>query len=664
MGSQTRAGSAVPVMKELFDVKTSRIPIYPHNLEHLISRLPSGTITTDELVNKHTFFPLERLVTSKERACNLLTNIKRYKNLPKISNSHTSLFVYSEIHFCPKCLEEDLIKYGECYIHRSHQLRYINICSKHKCYLISRCPICLESLADSRRFDMHNAHCGNGHNLLERFEAIKESNPIENIKLEVAKDIDFILNNISEEDHNFVRDRYKDYLINKGYIFESDRYSNKKFAEFFISKYPPDLFEALGISIYNVNNYLPQGLIDLTAGVHNYLILNILVMQLFAGTARNFFLNDPPMSACEIPFGNGPWMCRNKVCPDYNKPKIISCTREAKKINGINGTGIRVTFECPVCGYKYARYFHSGKEIKQLRILSYGELWEKELIKVYTKTQNVTVTAKIVGVNTQTAFKYLERLLNKDRPMVEPNSVEWIKEILGVYERKQSLYAIARQFSISTDRVRNLTQRILELLSSGLDKEKAIQNVSNILTKKTRGDLARQQILALINNYENISRVEIHQKMNNKYKWLLKHDSEWLNSILPPVQQGGFKKYENWSEIDRNLATKVNKAYYRLIHLNPRRRITKNLISKELTSLDRCRITKESERVPKSFNLLKSLAESKEDYQIRLLSHVADILIKKKVTVNINNTLKLEQYKGCSDLVLQHLEEYFLQGFS
>ena len=39
------------------------------------------------------------------------------------------------LRYCPLCVEEDRQKYGEAYWHRTHQIRNMQICSKHKCYL-------------------------------------------------------------------------------------------------------------------------------------------------------------------------------------------------------------------------------------------------------------------------------------------------------------------------------------------------------------------------------------------------------------------------------------------------------------------------------------------------------------------------------------------------
>ena len=43
----------------------------------------------------------------------------------------------SNVNICPLCMEEDIKKYGEPYLHRSHQLSGIETCYKHHCLLHS-----------------------------------------------------------------------------------------------------------------------------------------------------------------------------------------------------------------------------------------------------------------------------------------------------------------------------------------------------------------------------------------------------------------------------------------------------------------------------------------------------------------------------------------------
>ena len=38
--------------------------------------------------------------------------------------------------YCPLCVADDRKQYGEAYLHRKHQIRNTNVCTKHKCRLV------------------------------------------------------------------------------------------------------------------------------------------------------------------------------------------------------------------------------------------------------------------------------------------------------------------------------------------------------------------------------------------------------------------------------------------------------------------------------------------------------------------------------------------------
>ena len=50
------------------------------------------------------------------------------------------------LRYCPLCVKEDREKYGETYWHRKHQIRNVQVCSKHRCLLV-----CSEVSAKSER---------------------------------------------------------------------------------------------------------------------------------------------------------------------------------------------------------------------------------------------------------------------------------------------------------------------------------------------------------------------------------------------------------------------------------------------------------------------------------------------------------------------------------
>ena len=91
--------------------------------------------TMEELVEKHTMFPMYMRFYEKERrktTFEALVKMDSNKNIfPLISNKKTARY----LRYCPLCAKEDREKYGETYWHRSHQLYGNSVCSIHHCYL-------------------------------------------------------------------------------------------------------------------------------------------------------------------------------------------------------------------------------------------------------------------------------------------------------------------------------------------------------------------------------------------------------------------------------------------------------------------------------------------------------------------------------------------------
>ena len=100
----------------------------------------SNVIPINKLVTDHTMFPqYARFLPSDEKLAAL-------RLLGEGSTDPHHLFTIlvrnpssGFLRYCPLCVKEnrDKYKYGETYWRRSHQIRNINICPKHKCHLIN-----------------------------------------------------------------------------------------------------------------------------------------------------------------------------------------------------------------------------------------------------------------------------------------------------------------------------------------------------------------------------------------------------------------------------------------------------------------------------------------------------------------------------------------------
>lgn len=94
-------------------------------------------ISMEDVVLKHTMFPqYARFSIGKEQILNTLINNATvdvhnlFTVLPRNDNDRY-------LKYCPICVKEDRGQYGETYWHRIHQIRGMQVCTKHGCVLHS-----------------------------------------------------------------------------------------------------------------------------------------------------------------------------------------------------------------------------------------------------------------------------------------------------------------------------------------------------------------------------------------------------------------------------------------------------------------------------------------------------------------------------------------------
>lgn len=100
-------------------------------LGYLLRKMP-----LEELIEKHTMFPYHCRFVPKERRIRAFEALKEMKGF--------SLLVMQQkqrdgerqfLRYCPECVKQDRVCYGEAYFHRIHQMKEIGICPIHKCFL-------------------------------------------------------------------------------------------------------------------------------------------------------------------------------------------------------------------------------------------------------------------------------------------------------------------------------------------------------------------------------------------------------------------------------------------------------------------------------------------------------------------------------------------------
>lgn len=133
---------------ELFNCAPFNLSAWiPPHIEMLASRIDGeAEACTLEILRAHTLYPLLAIFNGL-----LFSTSPTKATSDKATNTPKRLSA-EPIRLCLECLREDLNVCGVRYIHRSHQVPGVEVCSKHGSSLLYKCPYCECSF--SRRHDL------------------------------------------------------------------------------------------------------------------------------------------------------------------------------------------------------------------------------------------------------------------------------------------------------------------------------------------------------------------------------------------------------------------------------------------------------------------------------------------------------------------------------
>ncbi|MFD0696359.1 TniQ family protein [Paenibacillus sp. GCM10027628] len=149
------------IMSKLFNVKTVRNRfILPKNLLTLLNNIPGKhSYSLDRLVNEHSYLPLMKPFYTDNEYHNIIEDIGMTKGKIVIGSDHLKHMISNQVRYCPQCLLEDYEKFGESYVHRTHQYKFVLVCPTHHTYLISSCPKCQQPFLYLNRRLLGTPYC-------------------------------------------------------------------------------------------------------------------------------------------------------------------------------------------------------------------------------------------------------------------------------------------------------------------------------------------------------------------------------------------------------------------------------------------------------------------------------------------------------------------------
>lgn len=557
-----RAGNTSPkvTMMEVFGSKTATAIVdLPCNLQNLIHNMPPGVgLTPEEIMNDYTLLPFYAAFLPPDRVNKLKHSMcgNRGGDIYSRAGIMASSIVQNRfLKFCPQCAKEDVLKYGEMYWHRFHQVPCI-ICPEHGV-----------SLQDSKvlvsGFNKHEFVAANADNCQIDEEPVISSEISQHL-LEFSLDVKFLLDNsLPNREVEWFRTQYHDLLKEKGYETVKGQLYRKKLIHDFIAFYGNEFLECVQSSLnpYAQTNWLTDMLHNGDRTAHP--IRHLLLIRFLGVSIADIFFKHFEFT----PFGKGPWMCLNSAADHYLQPVVdkleISYGNDNKEAVG--------TFSCD-CGFVYTRSGTDQDETDQYtytRIKKYGPVWEEKLKEVVSQRLTLRETARLMGADPGTIKKYVRKL---------GLQIYWKEEDKN--EGKKS-----KKNKAKTDEASKREQYRNSWLS--LQREYPLKGIKGLrlIDKKT-------------------------------YSWLYRNDSEWLKENSPAKIYRYVNKRVDWQQRDLELLPKVKMIVEEMKSSDEKpKRICVSSIGNRLGI--RALLQRHLNKLPATMVYIESVAEADVDFRLR-----------------------------------------------
>jgi hypothetical protein len=326
----------------------------PYGLKKLSAYMGLQQLSPGYLLENHTLWPFYRCFVQERSKERLLQQFQEDcgNKLHITSGINSSAYIRNYfLWYCPQCYNEDIEQFGEPYWHRIHAIPSIQICSKHKVYLISP--------RDRALFRGRNRYLG-----LEEVYKHREVKACgdKNI-VSVSQKLSFFLQQPGMLARNYP---YKEKLKELGY----SRANGSLNFPLVSNKLKPI------IQYFDTSPYLKLDQLFWVRDLYNrpdrvFHPLRHAILQVFID-------ENMPAATCKLtnPFGKGPWICLNSAASHFQHQVVKSLSvRQDRKSKRILGT-----FRCS-CGMEYTRSYTANLDQKThfLRIQAYGFVWISRL---------------------------------------------------------------------------------------------------------------------------------------------------------------------------------------------------------------------------------------------------------------------------------------------
>ncbi|WP_081383884.1 TnsD family Tn7-like transposition protein [Paenibacillus sp. FSL R5-0636] len=339
----------IHTQSKIFGVRSYKQKIFPRGLQTMLNNLPIGhKFTVEKFLNEHTWFGLYKVFLTQERISqmyqNILHGVNKGSAKGQLQISGVQAILSSEIKYCPTCVINDEIMYGEVYMHREHQLSFLQICPTHLVPLYIRCTKCMSKYGDNQTgLLLKGTRCKCGNTL--PYEQI-EINSMHKMQIKLFNDIAFVRNNNLKLNVDTVILKFTQELFAHNFITPRGTMKKNEILTFYKTNTKSLDFKELGYDKMDMDSkYFKNNLFNPKQMV-NYILFYFLLAQLLSGSFKLLTASENRY-AIKIPYGNGPWACQNCKCPLYGIERISHCVRDVNDRSRIYS----IRYYCDNCNH-------------------------------------------------------------------------------------------------------------------------------------------------------------------------------------------------------------------------------------------------------------------------------------------------------------------------
>ena len=596
--------------EELFGCRINLHTYAPQGIGMFTQMIPQEAgLTPDYFIQNTTYFPYFSPFITEQKSEAFLEYMKKpaitgrnnnfelgLANLKKQKNRH--------LRFCASCRKEDMERYGETYWRRSHQMHGILMCHLHKEALMgSEIHI---SLTNSGFYPASGETAQKGTQYGPFADGVEEK------LASLAGNTYWLLQNgalLGNAEKTYAL--YDSWLKAGKFRTRLGITQHKKILLAAQEKYGGAFLNLIGGFDNSHPSTWPQNVLR---GNHGFAhpLAHLLLIGLLTDSAQNFFEGPLPYTQKHALYGEGPWPCRNPICPYSGKDVIPNIDIRYNKGR------FSTTFKCPNCGLAYRRVAPVPKELQYngpVRILEHGLLWEVKLREcLIEKGLTVWKTCELLHCGASTVVKY---------------AALW-----GVMGQESAYF-------------------------TGAGNTKSDEGAMPALSMDDQRSKYREQWKQVINDNPGAFRRQLEAANHSCCRWLRKYDLGWFEQHTPKI------KYEptDWESLDEEALLQSRKAISSLRCREGKPRwINKSIIVTE-TGINQLLKASMLVRLPKTAAFLNENIESITDFRKRKLVWAVDSLYDNGEAITLLKIMKLAGisyhcFIDLRDFVLDILEKH------